>query len=52
VIDGDPNRHSVKTLQKDFPGRILMADYIEQRERYTIKKNDRGYADHVTINRT
>ena len=30
VIDGDPNRHPVKKLQEQFPGRVLMADYIEQ----------------------
>ncbi len=54
VIDGDPNRHPVKKLQGEFPGRILMADYIEnQIERYVVKKDDRGKVEvHITINRT
>lgn len=53
VIDGDPNRHSVKMLQKDFPGRILLADYIEQRDRFTAKKTEGSKVfDHITINRT
>jgi len=52
VIDGDPNRHPVKDLQKQFPGRILMADYVEQRERFLVKKHDQKVATHVTINRT
>ena len=29
-----------------------MADYIEQQERMTVKKNDRKVEVHVTINRT
>jgi hypothetical protein len=29
-----------------------MADYIEQTERFTLKKNDRKVDVHVTINRT
>src|SRR6185503_9679172 len=52
VIDGDPNRHPVKKLQDQFPGRILMADYIEQQDRMTVKKNERKVEVHVTINRT
>ena len=52
MIDGDPNRHPVKKLQDQFPGRILMADYIEQQDRMTVKKNDRKVEVHVTINRT
>jgi hypothetical protein len=52
VIDGDPNRHPVRKLQEQFPGRVLMADYIEQTDRFTLKKNDRKVDVHVTINRT
>lgn len=59
VIDGDPNRHPIKELQKAFPGKVLMADYVEdQRERFKKKMDDRkGSPTYklpvaVTINRT
>lgn len=54
VFDGSPNRHSVKEVMKSFPGRVLMADYIEsQRERYFVKKDDRlKIPTNVTLNRT
>lgn len=54
VVDGDPNRHPIRDLQKTFPGKVLMADYIEdQRERF-LKKVDakRKLPIAVTINRT
>ncbi len=40
VIDGDPNRHPIKELQTKFPGRVLMADYIEQQRERFVKKID------------
>ena len=53
VIDGDPNRHPVKDLIKKFPGKVLMADYTEQQERYKLKKLDGAkHNTNVTINRT
>lgn len=58
VIDGDPNRHPIKELQKTFPGRVLMADYIEQQRERFLKKIDTNHGPTyklpvaVTINRT
>ena len=54
VIDGDPNRHPVKKLSDEFPGRVLMADYVEgQHERYKVKKADgKRHNTNVSINRT
>lgn len=58
IIDGDPNRHPVKDLQLVFPGRVIMADYVEQRERFVKKlgqiKNTPLYRLPIgaTINRT
>ena len=52
VIDGDPNRHPIKDLQKEFPGRVLIADYIDrQKERYKVKATGK-INTHVTVNRT
>jgi hypothetical protein len=53
VADGNPNRHSVAKLQKVFPGRVLIADYIEQRPRYKISRDPRTKVPvSVTIQRT
>ena len=54
VVDADPNRHEVKKLVKAFPGRVLMADYNEQSELFTLKKEDEKlkYNTNVTISRT
>jgi hypothetical protein len=53
VIDADPNRHAVANLQNDFPGKIIMADYAEQKTRYVPKKqNKKPYYTHVVIDRT
>lgn len=53
VIDGDPNTHPVASLQKDFPGRVLMAFYIEgMRDRFVIKRNDKRVPTTVNIERT
>lgn len=53
VIDADPNRHSVASLQEDFPGKVVMADYTNQRVRFKTKKNkNRTFITHVSIDRT
>ena len=51
VADADPNRHAVRNLQVDFPGRVIMADYLTIRERFTTQKK-MGITVHVSINRT
>jgi len=40
VIDGDPNRNSVKTLRKAFPGRILLADYAKTERTWQVSAKD------------
>lgn len=52
VIDGDPNRHSVRKLTEKFPGRVVMADYAEIEVPFRSKKNDAKVLWHVAINRT
>lgn len=53
VVDANPNRHSSISLTKDFPGRILIADYTEQKTIFTVSKgNQNKYLSNVTINRT
>ena len=53
IIDGDPNRHPVKDMCNKYPGRVLMADYIEQRERYIVKKDKyTRVSTNVNISRT
>ena len=52
VIDGNPNMHSVKKLMEQFPGRVLMAIYNEQRERFVVKFNEKRVPLSVTIDRT
>jgi len=53
VVDANPNRHSaIKTVDR-FPGRVLIADYIEQKEVWkALKGGDRTYKSNVYINRT
>jgi hypothetical protein len=39
VMDANPNRHPIASLQKDFPGRILMAEYGEISNRFKVIKD-------------
>lgn len=53
VIDGNPNRHEVTKLTTEFPGRVLIADYIEQKETFRAKKGQKkSYLTNISINRT
>lgn len=53
VIDADPNQHSARDLQKEFPGRLLLAHYSEQRTDWKTKKNTKtGITDSVVIGRS
>lgn len=53
VIDGSPNRHSSVGLIDKFPSRLLVADYIEQKEIWKAKKSyDKPFLSAVNINRT
>lgn len=53
IIDANPNRHSSMGVSREFRGRILVADYIEnQKTMFTKKKRGTQYFNHVTINRT
>lgn len=53
VVDGNPNRHAALSLQKKFPGRVLIADYVEQKQTWSAHKADGSqYLARVTINRT
>jgi hypothetical protein len=53
VVDGSPNRHSAINLIDKFPGRLLVADYIEQKEVWKVKKAyDKDFFSAVNINRT
>jgi hypothetical protein len=37
VIDGNPNRHEAINMVKQFPGRVLVADYVEQKETWKTR---------------
>lgn len=53
VIDGDPNRHEALSLRRDFPGRVIIADYAEHKEDVKRKKDKKsGITTNITINRT
>lgn len=55
VIDGNPNRHAVLKLVKEFPGRVVVADYIEQRDAWKVLKKDpknKSVITNVNIHRT
>ncbi len=54
VIDGNPNRHAAAEIQRDFPGRVLLADYIEhQPERFKVRRDPKTKMSiGVAINRT
>lgn len=54
VIDANPNRHKSIEMQKDFPGKMLIADYVEQKKRFNTTKSKRElpYDTNVSINRT
>ena len=54
VTDANPNRHSAKQFALRFPGRVLLADYIEQQKAESIVKVDSKtkIKMYITINRT
>jgi hypothetical protein len=53
VVDANPNRHAAMALTKKFPGRILVADYIEQKDLWKASKGQNvSYLEKVAINRT
>lgn len=53
VIDADPNRHSARDLQKDFLGKVLLADYTQSPTDWTTKKDpDTGITTSVIIGRS
>lgn len=52
VVDGDPNRHSVKALQSAFPSRVLMADYVEQKQVHALRYGDKKIPEGILIDRT
>ena len=53
VWDANPNRHSVLTVQKNFPAKLLAADYIEQqKQRWKTNKQGKRYITNVTMHRT
>lgn len=53
VVDGSPNRHESTKMSDNFPGKILIADYTEQRDNWkTDKSRGKPYLNHVNINRT
>jgi hypothetical protein len=51
VSDASPNRHSVRALQGDFLGRLVMADYTEIKSRFAVKKNPEKVVVGVNVNR-
>jgi hypothetical protein len=53
VVDANPNRHASIALTDTFPGRILIADYIEQRDVWRANKSQgKNFLTNVSINRT
>lgn len=52
VIDADPNRHSVRELSKRYPGRIVMADYAEIKDRIRKRFDSKNVLTGVTLDRT
>lgn len=55
VIDANPNRHKAIEMRKRFPGRVLIADYAEQKKVWNITKQgdkDEKQFTNVSINRT
>ena len=52
VIDADPNRHSARNLQKDFLGKILLADYSISQSDWSTKKDKSGTTSNVIIGRS
>ncbi len=41
VSDASPNRHSVRNLQANYLGRLIMADYTNIKDRYAARKDKR-----------
>lgn len=54
VVDANPNRHNATKFAKDFPGRVLLADYIEQQKETSVVRKDKklNVRMFITINRT
>jgi hypothetical protein len=52
VVDGNPNRHKVKDLQKNNPGKVVIADYTNIKERFTKKKDNKNVLIGLSLNRT
>lgn len=53
VIDADPNRHAARNVQDDFPGKIILADYADQKVRFTTKKlGGKKFVTNTVIDRT
>lgn len=52
VLDADPNRHSAIKVAKDFPGKLIVADYATIKERVRTKKDDKGTIIRVNLGRT
>ena len=52
VLDADPNRHSALKVTKDFPGKVIVADYANAKERISKKKNESDIIDRVVLGRT
>lgn len=57
IMDADPNRHSAEDVRKEFPGKVLLADYTKTMELYT--QTSKGDANkilkintHIGINRS
>ena len=52
VIDADPNRHSVRILAKRYPGRVIMADYSDIKDRMRKKFDEYNILYAVILDRT
>lgn len=53
IVDANPNRHASIALTHQFPGRILIADYVEQRDVWkATKRKNASYLTNVAMNRT
>lgn len=52
VVDNEPNTHSAERLQKMYPGRVVRADYVDQKQRIAEKKLTNGVIDMVMLGRT
>lgn len=51
VADASPNRHSVRALQSNYIGRLVMADYTDIKKRFLPRKNKSKVVTEVNVNR-